>query len=81
MLSTPGEAVRWWETRRIAYNAVLTAGVMAWVGLTWPHFRPALNLQALTFLVVAAFGALTTIPLAMGIIRQGSLSPEEQRAA
>jgi hypothetical protein len=40
------EALRYWEPRRIAYNLVLGAVVVAWVVVTWPHFRPALTLQA-----------------------------------
>ena len=40
------EAVRYWEKGRIAYNAVLTAVAVAWVVLTWPHFRPAFTFPA-----------------------------------
>jgi hypothetical protein len=36
-------AIRFWEPRRLWYNAVLFAIVMLWVVLTWPHFRAALN--------------------------------------
>jgi hypothetical protein len=36
-------AVRFWEARRLWYNAVLFAIVMLWLVFTWPHFRPALN--------------------------------------
>ena len=32
-------ALRYWETRRVLYNAVLTAVAAGWVILTWPHFR------------------------------------------
>lgn len=46
-------AARFWELRRIAYNAVLAVVVILWVSLSWPHFRPAMNLQALVFLVFA----------------------------
>jgi hypothetical protein len=45
-------AARFWEPRRIAYNLVLTAVVVAWLILTWPHFRPALTLQSLLPLLV-----------------------------
>jgi len=34
------DALRYWEPRRILYNAVLTAAAVLWVVLTWPHFRP-----------------------------------------
>jgi len=49
-----GDAIRYWEFRRIAYNLVLTAAVLVWVGWTWPHFRPALTLHALPLLFVLA---------------------------
>lgn len=48
------EAARFWEPRRVIYNLVLTAFVVAWVAGTWPHFRPAMHLQSLLFLVVFA---------------------------
>ena len=48
------EAVRYWETRRIAYNAVLTAVAVVWVAATWPHFRGALTLEHTAALVVLA---------------------------
>ena len=41
------DATRYWEPRRIVYNAVLAAVVVAWILLTWPHFRPALTVQSL----------------------------------
>jgi hypothetical protein len=47
------DAARFWEPRRIAYNLILTA-VVAWLILTWPHFRPALTLQSLLLLLVLA---------------------------
>jgi len=34
-----GDAIRYWEPRRLGYNFVLAAIVLSWVGLTWPHFR------------------------------------------
>lgn len=46
------DAIRYWEPRRIFYNVALTAVVMVWVAGTWPHFRPALNLQSLLLLIV-----------------------------
>ncbi len=36
------EVVRYWERGRLGYNLALTGVLLAWVGLTWPHFRPAL---------------------------------------
>ena len=48
------DAVRFWEPRRIVYNLVLTAVVLAWLVLTWPHFRPALQWQSLLLMLVLA---------------------------
>ena len=48
------DALRYWEPRRIVYNLVLAAVVFAWLILTWPHFRPALTLQALLLMFVLA---------------------------
>ena len=48
------DAIRFWEIRRVAYNVLLTAVVIAWVALTWPHFLGAMTLQSLALLVVLA---------------------------
>jgi len=51
------EAVRYWETRRVTYNAILTAVAIVWVLSTWPHFRGAAtfeHLLALGFLALLA---------------------------
>ena len=48
------EAAKYWEPRRIVYNGALTAVVLAWFILTWPHFRPALQWQSLLLLLVLA---------------------------
>jgi hypothetical protein len=37
-------SIRFWEPRRLVYNLVLAAFVVAWLAGTWPHFRPAINL-------------------------------------
>ena len=47
-----GEAVRYWEPRRVVYNVALAGVVVAWLVATWPHFRPALNLQSLLLLII-----------------------------
>ena len=47
-------AARFWEGRRLPYNAILAAVVAIWVFGTWPHFRPAFNLTSLGFLVLLA---------------------------
>lgn len=48
------DAARYWEPRRISYNLVLAAVVVGWIALTWPHFRPALTMQGLFFIIVLA---------------------------
>jgi hypothetical protein len=47
-----GDAIHFWEARRLVYNSVLAVVVFAWLVITWPHFRPALTLQSLLLLVV-----------------------------
>jgi hypothetical protein len=41
------DALRFWELRRLAYNAVLISASAFWFVATWPHFRPALHLPYL----------------------------------
>lgn len=48
------DAYRFWEPRRIWYNALLTMAVLLWVIFAWPHFRPALNLVDLGKMLVLA---------------------------
>ncbi len=49
-----GDAIRFWEPRRVIYNVILAVVFAGWVVLTWPHFREAPILQALLFLVIFA---------------------------
>ena len=51
------DAIRYWEPRRIVYNLVLAAVVLAWIVLSWPHFRPALALSSLPPMVFLALVA------------------------
>lgn len=51
------DAIRFWEPRRIWYNAFLFVIVLLWLIFTWPHFRPALNLVALGKMIVLALMA------------------------
>ena len=44
----------YWEARRLAYNGALALVALGWLGLTWPHFRPAFNLRAAGALLVLA---------------------------
>ena len=39
-----GDAIRYWEPRRILYNLALVAVAAFVVVRTWPHFRPAFKL-------------------------------------
>jgi hypothetical protein len=41
-----GDALRYWEPRRVVYNLILAAVVIGWIVLSWPHFRPAFTLYA-----------------------------------
>ena len=47
-------AARFWERSRIWYNVALCVVVALWLALTWPHFRPAMNLDALGKMTVLA---------------------------
>ena len=49
----PG-AARFWEPKRLWYNATLFVAVMLWLWRTWPHFRPALTFDALGKMLVLA---------------------------
>ncbi len=49
-----GNAVRFWESRRVQYNLILAAVFLFWVLHTWPAFRPALHLKPLAQLFVLA---------------------------
>jgi hypothetical protein len=48
------DAVRYWEPRRLGYNALLGAIFLGWVVFTWPHFRAAFTLSAVGALAVLA---------------------------
>jgi hypothetical protein len=48
------DAARYWEPRRIVYNFVLAVVAVAFLMLTWPHFRPTLTLQSLPPLLALA---------------------------
>jgi len=48
------DAVRYWEPRRIGYNALLAAVFLGWVVFTWPHFRGAFTLSNVAALAVLA---------------------------
>ncbi|SRR5713101_3083171 len=48
------DAIRFWEPRRLVYNFALTAVAVAWVVVSWPHFRAALTLHSLLLLSILA---------------------------
>lgn len=48
------EAARFWEPRRLVYNLVLAAFVVAWIVRTWPHFRQAMTPANLGRLMILA---------------------------
>lgn len=48
------DALRYWELRRLGYNALLAAIVLGWIGFTWPHLRSALTFSSLAALVALA---------------------------
>ncbi len=48
------DAIRFWEPRRILYNFALSVVVVAWLVLTWPHFRPALTLTSVFLFSILA---------------------------
>ncbi|HKV04674.1 MAG TPA: hypothetical protein VJO53_06160 [Candidatus Acidoferrales bacterium] len=49
-----GDAIRYWEPRRLIYNLVLVAVVLTWLFLSWPHFRHAVAMGSLLFLLIFA---------------------------
>ncbi len=54
-----GDSIRYWEPRRVWYNAALVALTTAWVVATWPHFQPAMTVgNGLRLLVLAALANL-----------------------
>lgn len=67
------DAYRFWEPRRIWYNAILTLAVLLWVLFTWPHFRPALNLVAFGKLLVLA--GLANVCYCAGYVAEFFMQP------
>jgi hypothetical protein len=47
-------AIRYWELRRLFYNLILAGVVIAWVVVTWPHFRAGLTFESFVILLVLA---------------------------
>ena len=53
------DAARFWEPRRPLYNLLLFGVVVIWVVSSWPHFRPAMNLEGLG--VATVLGLLANV--------------------
>jgi hypothetical protein len=49
-----GDALRYWEPLRVLYNLALVVASVAWVVLSWPHFRESLTWQHVAALSVLA---------------------------
>jgi len=71
-------ASRFWERQRLGYNAVLLLIVVLWVGFTWPHFRPAMNLVALGKMTVLA--VLANLCYCAGYAMEGFIQPIVEQA-
>ncbi len=67
------DAARFWERQRVWYNGVLLLIVVLWVALTWPHFRPAMNLVALGKMTVLA--VLANLCYCAGYAMEGFIQP------
>ncbi|HVB85753.1 MAG TPA: hypothetical protein VNK23_03695 [Candidatus Dormibacteraeota bacterium] len=73
------DAIRYWEPRRIGYNVVLAAVVIAWIAFSWPHFRPAIKFESIVLLAVLAMWAnicycaayLIDFPMQFSFFRSG----------
>jgi len=66
-------AVRFWEPRRLIYNLVLAAFVLAWLVGTWPHFRPAMTL--LGAFQLAIFALLANLCYCAAYIPEAIVQP------
>lgn len=72
------DSIRFWETRRIVYNIVLSGVTIAWIWASWPHVRPAMTLQSLGILTVLALianlfycaGYLVDLPMLFSPLRE-----------
>jgi hypothetical protein len=75
-------AMRFWEPRRLLYNAALGAFVVIWVVATWPHFRSALVLSSLRYLAVYALivnVCYCAAYLADVLVRESAAGPVRRR--
>ena len=76
--NTIPDAIRYWEARRILYNAALAALATGWVVRTWPHFRPAFTPQSLVRVLILAglanlcYCAAYMVDVPLGLSSSGS---------
>jgi len=79
-------AARFWEPRRLLFNAVLTAVTAAWVVASWPHFRPAFTFASLPPLALLAllanlcYSAAYFVDIPMQVSSRKPLSPRARWA-
>ena len=48
------DAIRFWEPRRIAYNAALVAVVLAWAAVDWARIHAGITFESLLAVLVLA---------------------------
>lgn len=51
------EAIRYWEKRRVVYNATLAAVTLTYFVRNYPHSREVLSFDVVLWLIVLAIGA------------------------
>jgi len=79
-----GEAVRYWELRRIPYNLALVLVAVVIVLRTWPHFEPAIAPGSILPLAVLALLANVCYCAAYGVelaMRSVGAAPRHWRTA
>jgi len=52
--SLVADALRYWEPRRIIYNAVLALVVLAYFAIDWPQSRMVLSFESVLFVFILA---------------------------
>ena len=48
------DALRYWEPRRLVFNAVLAVIVLSYFGANWPHSRKVVSLEGVLFVFILA---------------------------
>lgn len=64
------DALRYWEPRRLVFNAVLAVIVLSYFGANWPHSRKVVSLEGvllrwILFLIGLTFASIITRWFAM----------------